>query len=829
MVPTGAEDNEGEIPATTIVGPAPSRERLTPDRAIARFALYFTAPSYWLGGHASNLTAFLKCLLDPSNPGFASVGVRANEDEEEDDTLRWIEGEDAIAHIQEWYERRWLPAEQRIVDGDGGDGDALLEEFVKSKASLFLDHVRFEACCAAYLPNDRRASYSGEHDPGPYWIGLTIDWAQPSGPIAWFPQFRVYSYWPESPQFAPPREDHPGLDDGRGRRATAEVAAAILDEFYWRVIETDFRNLRMLFQLGMANTGDFEPPVFFVAEPAVAPATPEGYMEDEWWEVLAALGKNALRTSDPFASTVATAVLDGRFALFSNVHQSRLKQKQDYCLVLPADAATFHHAFDEQRLYRLADQLAFIHFSAARNANIVIDEASLLRQKLRVQRSILSRTSETAQRILNLASAAGGARLNKADGELRQLGRELQLVVELMKMQFSHSELEIRGLEADLARGKAFNADDLTRRLAVRPTHRGRALSGADIAPTVVATTDVEALRRDGAREVRDLEQLKTTFDGVLAHVAQSEREREERTEKTFSYLLVFLAAIVAFPLLTGHMDWKELAATLNRGSTFGSVAWATHAVVTWTSVVAAVAGILALALFLALRFARVRAILSAPFRSSSSSHRSRDEIAAIWFKLAEREQVDGARVTTAALSRYEEDERVLKALAAESSWLLENAIEDGMGEPVAGLRARVATVGALSEIFMHRPNPLTLPTTLLFLRFCGPRFFREWVGSEVVSDHELMVSFYAGGMTVPQTREQLERLRADERLLTARTIEELAAAADAALFEQPPAPDHTGGSPERSEPASDAAEAAPEGTGGAPSESSGHLTSLER
>jgi hypothetical protein len=757
-----------------------------PEQPISKLALYFTAPSYWLDGHSGNLRDFLNHLLDPSRAGFAVLGPANDDDEDADPT--WLQGADAVAHVDSCYKDKWLPGEARISGRDYGDDDALLAEFVKTKAAIFMDHVRFEAC-RKLLSSEMRATSVPQNSAGPYWIGLTIDWAQPEETITWFPQFRVYSYWPESPQYAPPRAEYSTSDDGHSRRFAPAVAAEILDTVYWRIVETDFRNLRERFDLGMANTGEFEPPVFFVAEPASAPRVPEDYLEDDWWETLAALSKDDLRIRDPFASKVVIAVLDGRFTVFSNAVQSaRWKQRQDYYLVLPAAASTTtHHALDEQRLSLLADQLAFVDFSASRTASIVINDATVIRQKLGVQATILARTSETAQRILDAASAAGSVKLEKADGDLRQLARELQLVVERMKLQFTRSELEIESLEARLARSKSIDAEDLTRRLSVRRAHRGRSLSGAEMAPTVVATTNLEELRRDGAREVRNLEQLKATFDGVLAHVAQGEHEREERAEKTLSYLLVFLAAIVAFPLLTGHMSWTELASVLNRRSTFGQILWKTHAIVAWISVVAAVAGILALACYLALRSGRLRSAAAARRMGRSPEfHKSRDEIASIWFKLAGEENPDGHNVATASVVRNPTDQRVLQSLAAESKWLLENVVEDGDGKPINGLRARVATVGALSELFMQRPNPLLLPTTLVFMRLCGPSFFGWWVGSEVVSDRELLLVLIACGMTTRQAREWIERIPVDERLLSARTIDDLAVAVEQVLFEDP-------------------------------------------
>jgi hypothetical protein len=747
------------------------------DRAISKLSLYFTAPSYWIDGQARNLREFLTFLIEPSRPGVAALGISASSDDAGEGGFAWLQAAEALAHVASCYENTWLPAE---TDPDPHE-DALLNDLVSTKATIFMDQARFEAC-REQLPLDRRATSAARSPPMAYWIGLTIDWARSEGATAWFPQFRIYSYWPESADFAPPAADHSSsvADLGYDRRFAPAVAAEVLDAVYWQAIETDFRNLRYYFGLGTAITGDFEPPVFFVAQPASAPPMPEGYLEDHWWEALATMSDRDLRVRDPFASEVVCAVVDGRFMVFSNGYQSvRSRQRQDYYLVLPAAAsATARHGIDEERLSVIADQLAFIHFSAARTASNILNEASVIRQKLRVQAAIRDRTSETAQRILDAASAEGRRELSKTDGDLRRLARELQLVVERMRLQFRHSELEIDDLDARLEAGKSVDAESLSRWLAVRRTHRGRSLSGAEIAPTVVAMADLQRLRRDGARDVRNLEQLKATFDGVLAHVAQGEREREDRAEKRLSYLLVFLAAIVAFPLLTGHMDWSELATALNRRSTLGRLVWETHAVAAWISVVAALAGIAALACYLILRSSKVRRVAIQRRERSRAPDRSPGEIASIWFKLA-----GGAYSNENGGATRANDKAVLQALAAETSWLLHNAIEDDDAESIKSLRARVAIVSALSELFMLRPNPLMLPSTLIFMRHCGPRFFGPWVGSEVVSERELFIALLGEG-TAMSAREQLDTLRADERLLSAQTIDDLAAAADRVLLE---------------------------------------------
>jgi hypothetical protein len=747
------------------------------EESIAKLALYFTAPSYWLDGHSDKLRDFLHFLLDTSRPGFAALGVKSDGDD-----LHWLQHDDALAQITSFYTQVWSLAEAHF--GNSEIDEDLFDRLLGTKAVVFVDQVRFDACCSV-LPPGVRASGRFKGLAGSYWIGLTIDWAYPEGAISWFPQFRVYSYWPDSRQFAPPRADRP-VDVGVDSESVAPtVAAEILDAVYWKEIGANFHRLREHFDLGTANTGDFESPVFYVAEPSSAPATPEEYMQDEWWNTLAALSESNLYIQDPFADKVVTAILNGRFVVLSTALRSTRGQRQDYYLILPTDAGGPEgQGLREIQAAAIADQLAFIHFSASKTANDVMTDATVLQQQIRVQAYILAHARDTAEQIL-AAVSGGKVKLKKADGDLRQLAREFQLVVERMKLQFTKSELAIQEMETSLTRGKSGDAEDLARRLDIRRARTGRSMSGEGLAPTVVATDRIENLSREGTRERRSLGQLKATFDGVLAHVEQGEREREERAQKTLSYLLVFLAAVVAFPLLIGHMSWIELGAVLNRRSTIGQIVWNTHAVVTWVSVGAAFSGIVVLAFYLLLRSERFRRIWALGPMRSHDMHRSRDEVAALWLELSEDRRTEEQK-GKAALVRDDLDQKIAIALAAESDWLLENAIDEEHSELVKNMRARVAVIGALSEVFMQRPNPLLLPITLIVIRLCGPRFFRSWVGSNVVSDYELMYVLVYCGMSREQAVDLIGRIAGDERLRTARTTAELVPGVEDLLFGVP-------------------------------------------
>ena len=761
---------------------------LTPTAPIAKVALYFTAPSYWLDGHSDKLRDFLRFIFDPTNPGLAALGVQPEEGSNRtDNELLWLEGGDALARVSWYHEQVWSPADSQMKNIDG-NSDLLFRHLVETKSVVFIDHNRFETCCAALLVDkDGKEPHIRTTSVAPYWIGLSIDWAKWHDIVTWAPQFRVYSYWPESRAFSPSPSDNP--QPLPSDRFSADTAAALLENVYWLDIETKFRRLRDHFELGTADTGSFESPVFYIVEPTSTPPMPDLYLQSQWRSVLASFTQYNLGVSDPFADKMVTSILEGRLAVLSYaIHSLRSGVLQDYYLILPADAMPGDDpSVRENNLSYVTDQLAYIHFYAAKTAVEVTARGDIVRQRMRVQSAILEHAKEIAERILTTVSASGRVDLEGTEGGLRGLAREFQLVVERLKLRFTQIDLNIQQLRAELANDRSTNADFLTRKLATRKARSGRNLSGAMMAPSVIAADALDSLSHESADEVRNLEELKATFDGVFAHVERNDREGDERGQKMFSYLLGFLAAVVAFPLLIGHMSWLELGTVLNRHSMFGGLVWTTHAVVTWISVIAAAAGIVMLLLYLVIRSERTRRMLNARLARLQKLHESPKEIAAIWLDVSEGTAL--GQDSKAASSYSDLDRDIMAALAAESTWLLENAIDPQDGSPVRDLRTRVMLIGALSELFLQRPSPLPLPSTLLFIRSCGPRFFGEWVGSETVNDVELEYVLTTHGFSIDQARALAERTASKTWMQSVQSVEELVSAVEAILLTEQPRP----------------------------------------
>jgi hypothetical protein len=752
---------------------------------VERVALYSTSPSFWLEGAAAGLRDFLTFILDSSRPGRAWLGVLEPGDTwksrrgDPPTELRWHEGSSAHDTINHIHEQVWGPAETQGSPGAAADGQkAAFKALLATRFILYWDRMRLDACWQSldHSPEESANAYA-EYPTEGYWLGLTSDWARRSGAITWFPQLRVSSYWPHSTAFAPNDPSRPTSPPLSGA-----TAARLLEYGFWRDVETKVRQVREKFDLMSAYTGAFDTPVFYAVELESAPRDPPGFFEDSARHDLMPFVKVNLAVDDPFADNLSIGVLQGSMAVISRALNRTLdsgeEYRQDYYLLLPAARSAWEDdALRQDELARAADQLAYIHFSAADAALDALGSAERLRQRLQVQVAVLDQAMQTSDEILTAVAAENQGRGRRVERDLRRLAREFQPVVERMKLQFTRLDLEIESARASLEAARNELAEDLGGRLSVRRIKLGRRISGADLAPAVVGTVALDTLGEESAAEVRRLAQLKATFDGVLAHIDESKHEQEERHAKTLSYMLGFLAAVVALPLLIGDMNWPELRRVIGARSAVGGAVANAHTALTWIALAATASGILMLAGYLIWRLG-LRGALDARLGSLGRLRQSRRSIANIWLSIADKE----AMSPPGAEAQGQLDKEIMGRLAAESRWLIENAAMGRDANPVRRVQARVSLLRAVSELFMQRPHPLPLPRTLVFLMTTGPQLFGEWVGSETVNEIEVRFALVSCGLTPGQAYAAVHRISSDETIARATSLDELVAAIDTEL-----------------------------------------------
>src|SRR5208283_226912 len=94
-------------------------------------------------------------------------------------------------------------------------------------------------------------------EPIEVFISFYVDWSLlHNNALLWTPQLRIMNFWPESRRMAPERP--PGVGDGNVMEA--EAAASLVEDDFWRSVETQFRGLRTRCGIREANLGGFVPP-----------------------------------------------------------------------------------------------------------------------------------------------------------------------------------------------------------------------------------------------------------------------------------------------------------------------------------------------------------------------------------------------------------------------------------------------------------------------------------------------------------------------------------------------------------------------------------------
>jgi hypothetical protein len=274
--------------------------------------------------------------------------------------------------------------------------------------------------------------------------------------------------------------------------------------------------------------------------------------------------------------------------------------------------------------------------------------------------------------------------------------------------------------------------------------------------------------------QVERAKQLRDTYDSIEASIRElvsqqereekereerfreEQREREERRQRTLNYGLAALAAITAFPILIGQMDWTELQQVISRWpklfAWLGAFLESIHPYLVLIAVVAAGAVIVFLLgtlLYTALRVhPERRDILAETDEFSEVGSR----IIKVW------QSVDRARPFVnelrkrAFISRRvpgpepEEVQRLRKQiddgdrtacqhLVEVWEWVgqIDRLLEAPPEDELEYLKLRVHRFIILAELFDNRPVPFPFPLALCLFRYKSTDF----VTSTIVSDFE--------------------------------------------------------------------------------------------
>jgi hypothetical protein len=739
--------------------------------------LIYTEPLYWEPRplfHAEKLRDFLSTLLDPQKPGVAFLGILEGRKR----TCNWLSGQKALNWVEQTYRDVWLKGGQMLSQYGKEVSELLFDTlFTEHNAEVFIDSERFLACLGQTLGPIRSEKLSEElrlfrkalEDAGrDFFLGFTIDWSYLDS-IIWTPQLRISNFWPSSRRIAPEPFDwyHPPMP------MSPEEAADVLKNWFWEKVETLFRGLRLSFGLGQAGVWlgnrEVEPPVFYYAEPTWLPENPDEFLTSpDCFSALETLCRVTLGTDDPTSADVAGAFLEGNLLTLRReiIRENILRA---FYLLIPWWHGSREEWVEEveREATFVADNWSFVEFSAGFKAYDILTDLAMPAKSMALWGGTLDTAVKLVSQLHNMIAyePMGGSRRR----EVFTLTARLRGILGRLKAEMLRVTDDVmamnRKMEAGLESGIRFAKQAFTSRPLPKVRHLLDALP--EFFPYQITKHLTQA-------SVERAKQLRETYDAIETSIhelvsqqereekereqrfREEQREREERRQRTLNYGLAALAAITAFPILIGQMDWTELQQVISRWpklfAWLGAFLESIHPYLVLIAVVAAGAVIVFLLgtlLYTALRVhPERRDILAETDEFSEVGSR----IIKVW------QSVDRARPFVnelrkrAFISRRvpgpepEEVQRLRKQiddgdrtacqhLVEVWEWVgqIDRLLEAPPEDELEYLKLRVHRFIILAELFDNRPVPFPFPLALCLFRYKSTDF----VTSTIVSDFE--------------------------------------------------------------------------------------------
>jgi molecular chaperone GrpE (heat shock protein) len=522
-----------------------------------RLMLLHTLPMYWEPRpvyHSEQLRDFLIHLLDPQKPGYAAVLLRGD--------TEWKVGNQAISLVRTAYERLWLPLSRLLKDSQISSQQAF-QLFDRHKMEIFLDSKRFLACCKRQFHID----LSEYRKRGTFYIGLSIDWSH-SNSLVWSPQLRISNFWPISRKLAP----EPPQEYAEPSSASPSEAAGILEDWFWKVVQTDFTKLRYHFGLSRVDMlfegRQLLPPVFYYAEPDLLPTEPEALLEFPHRSVLETLCQPLLGTQDPRSADVAGAVLENNlFTLRREIVRS--EGTQAYYLILPWWQDSSERVEVERELVFVADKWFFVEFALGFQAYDLRTGVDLWASPMRLWGGTLSTASEITSKLHNYIAFVCDSQQRRSAFRLAAELRATLARLESSVLRATSHILKFRmKVEQSTEKAVLYAKQAFTSRPLPRVKNLLDAISEFFVfhrAYSVAGMTNefAERLRDDYAAVESALQELNQREAQEQKEREEEARrvmqEREERNQRRLNKILAILAGISALPILIGQLNWNDI------------------------------------------------------------------------------------------------------------------------------------------------------------------------------------------------------------------------------------------------------------------------------
>jgi len=744
--------------------------------------LVYTAPLQWWEVrplfYAERLRDFLLHFLDHKMPGFAAVRVNGED---------WAYGDQAAASVKRIHDEVWFKGSQKLKP--------LVEEYVREEVYREFNNHRLEVflngerlwAVAEHLGQVPEAIRNPEAIRSLY-LGLSIDWLLFDQALFWVPQLRISNFIPSNAHVAPP----PPNDYRPPSPMSYEEAAECVKDL--NEAKLVFRSIREHFDLGIVNVQvedwKVRSPVFYYAEPTQMPTEPDGFLTlPSYRSALDRLGSICLGVEGLGNASVVGALLEDNFIIFRReIAEKATKVTRAFHLVLPWWPGHQSREEVEQKLIPLITQWSLLEFKVGYRVRGAYTD-------LVIQKELIVLWGRTMKEAAHLASELHDLVAYEPMGSPRK--QQAYKLVNHLRVMLARSEAKVLKIRDDIAeyRQKMEKKEEDLKSIAPIQTFKLRPLAG--IRPLQGTLSNFFPYRRfaESAGEVTAIrEYLRETFDRFKEVEEQEQREeqkreeqfreeqrrreeqqrkREEQRQKILNYLVAALAAITAFPILIGQMDWTELREVISRWPGvfrgLGSILEAMHphlVLVATISAGSAIAFLLGMAAWMAWQERKIRkqeeqearkrgqgeVAKSAEERWSSIGSKiseawwlaSRPVVVETAAKLLEARNlasmgVPGSNEESIKLRKQidEWDRAVCQGLAEAWEWLDGNPSEEGVDYPRKVERFIIST-----ELLNNRPAPLPLPLALCLLRYKGPDLAD---GLPVVPDYEfeIVLKFY--------------------------------------------------------------------------------------
>jgi competence protein ComGC len=728
-----------------------------------RVMLLYTLPLYWTPRpvfHADRLREFLRYLLDPHHGGQAWLGIRRAGSSR---SLDWYTGDDALRWVDTTYQQVWWPWSKGITSHGRDFAERTFDEFVEHKAEIFIDALRFRACLSKLPPEALAEASKGEEvrqaisllfdsmDIGSanFYIGFSVDWSFTGGSLLWTPQLRISNFWPVSRRLAPLPPDgipQPVL-------MPASDAARLLEDVFWNGIKTLFGIIRLHFELGSAYVGlddrKWGAPIFYYAEPVEMPDHPEGLLEvaAEDLEILArkTMGVEDLQSEGISAGLLAGNLLTFRYELIGE------KTAMPCYLLIPWGRGPRDGWGEEveREAAFTADKLSFLEFSAGFEAYDILTDLAIPEESMALWGGSLDDTAELLTALEDQIASSP------------RLGQKRRTAFRMVH----HLWASLARLEARVLRGTdqvlhtkrkwegAVESTEIFAKRAFSPRPlgglRGLLEGLRESFPYRLSGTKAR-LAAERAKSIQtSLDNLKRRLRELLEEEGREERERAERHQRVLGYALAALAAVTAFPLLIGQMDWSELRETMGHWPGFlAGLALFLQTVQPYITLISMMGAVLVISILL---IVILRALLPPQddpeerdlkrmekklieareiIREGLPMIRSLREQAFISHRIPGTPEPPEVQQMRHQVEAW--DQAVCSHLIPVWEWA-EQRKEERAGDRLAVLHHRIHRFILLLDLLNNRLTPLPLPRALALYRYKSTDFVR----SSVVSDFE--------------------------------------------------------------------------------------------